>query len=502
MQIGDGGFTIDKYTTTISGTPSNNNRSDDTTNIFKADDSECLYKGDDVLTSSNWSSYITIPEPMSTEEITQSNLKTKINQSKLEIGKFYRITDYTCYVESSLSYMCQSAGHQFDLIFQAIAKNKLSPNGMAVIHANDTYFSNCDLHSWEIRGGFPSYKSYTDFKFFEWCDNNHICIWYMKDEFGNEAPYDFKNIQFKRYKNNKSSVTSGSWRNKYYYILDGSNNVVSPQYTDNFQWEVDTTSSTWFYTFDFGSISGTTHEDATIKVGQKNPCRNNIIKPCLYFDTRSSSSYASMRRYTLPNIVITGASSYSNINNFKFGENCSNITIDTYSAYSYVPTGVSSAVFGDGNSDIILQSSNAKTTIGNNNSHLLLYMLGSNQSYNDFVIGNGNYNINFKADEKLKIGNSVHDFRLNDYVSSAYTTIIGDGVNNIDMTNGKFRNIIFDELVSNIRVYSGGYTETTECRNIHFTSSCAFTSMKYTGSWYGRDYWTIVKSSTAVDQTL
>lgn len=53
------------------------------------------------------------------------------------------------------------------------------------------------LESWEIK-----YCLDNDKTRFQWADevSGKGVVWYMKDEFGNEAFYDFKNVQFKRYK--------------------------------------------------------------------------------------------------------------------------------------------------------------------------------------------------------------------------------------------------------------------------------------------------------------
>ena len=57
------------------------------------------------------------------------------------------------------------------------------------------YFANSDLSSWELK-----YSLDNDTTRFAWADieNGNGVIYYMKDEFNNECPYDFKNIQFKR----------------------------------------------------------------------------------------------------------------------------------------------------------------------------------------------------------------------------------------------------------------------------------------------------------------
>lgn len=138
------------------------------------------------------------------ESITYANLVTKVNNDELVPGKFYRINDYTT---TTVQTNTQSANHNFDIIVLALSTNKLSENAYAVLHSGDTYFSDCDLSEWELK-----YCLENDDERFAWADstNGKGVVYYMKDEWGNECPYDFKNIQFRRTLSN----------DKGYYISD------------------------------------------------------------------------------------------------------------------------------------------------------------------------------------------------------------------------------------------------------------------------------------------
>lgn len=162
------------------------------------------------------------------EEITYSALKQKRDNSQLIKGKMYRITDYQC---TTTQFDTQSANHQFDIIVVATEKNVLNENAKAVQHDGDTYFSDSDLNAWEIK-----YCLDNDLSRFAWADseNGKGVIFYMKDEFNNECPYDFKNIQFKRYKisadNSRNSVLSDlvgqylGFKNAYLHNLSRASN--------------------------------------------------------------------------------------------------------------------------------------------------------------------------------------------------------------------------------------------------------------------------------------
>lgn len=134
--------------------------------------------------------------------ITWSELGALKTNNQLVKGAQYRITDY---ITTTVQTDTQSANHPFDIIVTADDVNKLNENARAIQHSGDTYFANSKLEAWEIK-----YCLDNDTNRFAWADstNGKGVIYYMKDEFGNECPYDFKNIQFKRWM--ASAVTTSS----------------------------------------------------------------------------------------------------------------------------------------------------------------------------------------------------------------------------------------------------------------------------------------------------
>ena len=124
-------------------------------------------------------------------EITWSDLKAKRDAGELTLGQLYRITDYQCTTTESDT---RSAGHQFDIIVLALSKNTLSEQAYAALHSGDTYFANNKLSAWKLW-----YCLDNDTDRFAWADstNGKGVIYRMIDEFNNDVPYDFKNIQFK-----------------------------------------------------------------------------------------------------------------------------------------------------------------------------------------------------------------------------------------------------------------------------------------------------------------
>ena len=124
--------------------------------------------------------------------ITYVELVALRDSSSLVAGMQYRITDYAC---TTTQENTQSAGHPFDIIVTADSENTLNEKARAIQHEGDTYFADCDLNAWKIW-----YCLDNDNTRFLWADstNGKGVIYRMIDEWNNDVPYDFKNIQFAR----------------------------------------------------------------------------------------------------------------------------------------------------------------------------------------------------------------------------------------------------------------------------------------------------------------
>lgn len=157
----------------------------------------------------------------------------------LVAGQFYRITDYITTVNGKVnntSDLARATGNQFDLIIQAISNNAFSELATPILHNGDTYFASENLKAWKIWYCFEN-----DTNRFEWADttNGKGVIYRLVDEFGNDVPYDFKNIQFKRF--SISSVVDS--RQSFMVGLKIGVNGQSSNITS------DTTTYDWCYTF-------------------------------------------------------------------------------------------------------------------------------------------------------------------------------------------------------------------------------------------------------------
>lgn len=126
--------------------------------------------------------------------VTYAELVALRDNGELVAGMQYRITDY---VTTTAQENTRSAGHQFDVIVTADNENTLNEVARACLHEGDTYFSEsgANLAAWQIW-----YSLDNDAERFAWADtaNGKGVIYRMIDEWNNDIPYDFKNIQFKR----------------------------------------------------------------------------------------------------------------------------------------------------------------------------------------------------------------------------------------------------------------------------------------------------------------
>lgn len=117
-------------------------------------------------------------------ETTYEELKSMISSSELVTGNKYRITDYVTEFKN-----WKSAGHQFDVVVEATSSNQISNKAEAMLHEGDPYFSESRLQDWEIWYDIDNDSNLSP----QAKTGAKGCIYRMIDEFGNDAPYDFKN---------------------------------------------------------------------------------------------------------------------------------------------------------------------------------------------------------------------------------------------------------------------------------------------------------------------
>lgn len=133
--------------------------------------------------------------------VTYAELVALRDVGTLQPGRHYRITDYVTTTNSDADYMTgeamvRSAAHPFDIIVMATSESTISEMARAIVHDGDDYFASQNLQAWQLW-----YVLDNDTTRFAWADseNGKGIIYRMIDEYHNDLPYDFKNIQFRRY---------------------------------------------------------------------------------------------------------------------------------------------------------------------------------------------------------------------------------------------------------------------------------------------------------------
>lgn len=165
---------------------------------------------------------------------TYDELATLKANNELVAGQQYRITDYVTTTNGTINNVAnlsRSVGHPFDIVVEATSTNTFSEDAKALMHSGDNYFANCKLTAWKLCYCFDN-----DTDRFEWADttNGKGVIYRMIDEFGNNIPYDFKNIQFKRYKITGTTDDRQSAFIGKYYAFNGSYGVTYD--ANDFNW--------------------------------------------------------------------------------------------------------------------------------------------------------------------------------------------------------------------------------------------------------------------------
>jgi hypothetical protein len=117
------------------------------------------------------------------EEITYEDLVVKVNDSSLTSGKKYLITDYkTVYIQPVTDIVME--GVTEPIAVTAISNSKLAPVAFSPSRPKDIIY----------------YDIENDANKYTWADASGKGIIYRRiDEFGNDLPYDFKNIKFRRW---------------------------------------------------------------------------------------------------------------------------------------------------------------------------------------------------------------------------------------------------------------------------------------------------------------
>ena len=316
------------------------------------------------------------PKSVTYLKITYADLVNLRDTSKLTSGIFYRITDY---ITTTTQTGTKSAGNPFDVVVLALSERELSEQAWAIQHDGDTYFANNDLSAWKIW-----YCLDNDTTRFEWADetNGKGVIYRMIDEFNNDIPYDFKNIQFKHPNDTTSTYP-------YYYYTFASDNVEN-----NTDYSIDIANNCYSNTIMEYIDGNKIRLNCIIFIG--GGCFNNYFSQCCYENTFRHGCFGNIFCKDCHRNKFGGGCTnntfgngcFSNI----FGNNCSNNKLDSSCYKNTFGQTCFSNVLGYYCTDNILRDNSKNTTLG---AHCNNIYLGESCEYNYF--GNGCSYINFSS---------------------------------------------------------------------------------------------------------
>jgi hypothetical protein len=449
--------------------------------------------------------------------IVHADLVALRDNGQLIPGQFYRITDFVTTVDTTTNPDARSAGHQFDVIVRADSTTVLNENAYAAVHEGDSYFASCKLNAWKVW-----YAIDNDTDRFDWADaeNGKGVIYRLIDEYNNDCPYDFKNVQFKRWaitditsENNvlnqeelyslKSDFCYDQNGGKCYDLMNIYKNHINLlpliiQYDEE----------TYMFYYTFQGISKRNNSDDMLdyydmsthplklsngcmdyldgdssSYSPADICRNNTIKP--NFSSLKNDDVSYDTKHYLNNIVFLGTQSYCYydesddswyyktgiIMNNQFQENCTDITLSGDPYNNTFKQNCNSIILGDYSSDntfinthsCIFSNSCSKNTLDNNTFSVLInstcIYLGEGCAFN--VLG------------------MVNNSEINKYCSNNKFTYCGNLIINNECSYNKLNLVsgcIFDGYISSITINN---TSSYYIKNIHVLSGISNVSLPF-----------------------
>lgn len=356
--------------------------------------------------------------------ITYAALKALRDGGNLVPGTWYRITDYVCTTTQANT---QSAGHAFDIIVRADDASHLNENAFAALHEGDTYFAAAKLEGWQLK-----YCIDNDTDRFAWADedNGKGVVYFMKDEWDNECPYDFKNILFQRWAVDDIEAASGytltqdaldSLIQAFVYDEESQPKRFAIQSSDYqqgpIQFIVDDSNSDYYYTFNWINEEGDIM-DASVNAqniqndeGGYYGVTKNTIASC-NAGVIGAAENPTKLCFGLNNIVFM--SDYVFEDGVFYGVYGINIAGDCYSMS-----------FGNGDYGLSFGNDNYQMSFGNNN----FQMSFGNENYN-LSFGNSNFRMSFgNGNNNLSFGNVNNNLSFGNNNGN-----LSFGNNNYDMT--------------------------------------------------------------------
>lgn len=376
--------------------------------------------------------------------ISYTDLKALRDNAQLVPGQQYRITDYTC---TTTQENTRAVGHVFDIIVTADDASTINEVARAVKHGGDTYFAGCDLNAWKIW-----YCLDNDTTRFGWADsaNGKGVIYRMIDEFDNDIPYDFKNIQFKHPKDTTTYP--------YYYYTFASGNVE-----DNTDCSLNIACVCYFNTIKNTILHGENINETPIILNQIIFIGTVCVSNTFGYDC-NSNSFGEFCGYNTFGNSCSGNT---------FGDGCFNNTFGNALQSNTFGNDLQNNTFGNDYSNNTFGSSYGNNTFGSSYAHNIF---GDNYQYN--IFGNGcGYNTFGSSYKGNTFGNDISRNIAGNYCFE--NTLGNDCVDNTfgdNFQSNTFGNECAEITVGNDCSYNtfGNY-----CYRIKFASGSSTSATKY-----------------------
>lgn len=263
-------------------------------------------------------------------EHTWAELKALRDGGELIPGMRYRMTDF---VTTTAQSGTKSAGHQYDLVVTALSASELDERASAVPHDGDTYFSQARMGEWTLR-----YCMDNDTTRFAWADttNGKGVVYELRDEWGNECGYDFKNILFTLASGTAVGDTTLTADTDLYTFNEGTSGANDASSDQASRVATNNTIGSWY-----SGSTGARQLNNIVMAGTKEMYNNHIAEFC-HDMTFGSCCYDNTIRHSCSNLH-AGSYFYSN----RIDSYASNITCGKYFCRNVTGAGCSNLTFGN-----------------------------------------------------------------------------------------------------------------------------------------------------------
>ena len=301
-------------------------------------------------------------------------------------------------------------------------------------------------------------------------------ILWMKDEHGNECPYDFKNVQFKRWKVTDSMEGRTGFTDTYLGVLDNTAEKLSVEDAEDF---------IWAYTFSSDAMGG---EQTDYSLDGSHSVYGNVIKE--------------MGDGSLPNNVFFGENCYVNT----LSQGCSRNSFSQDCSRNSFSQNCGSNSF----SQNCGRNSFSQNCWNNSFSQNCWYNSFSQECYNNSFSQNCNNN-SFSQDcsrnsfsQGCYYNSFSQDCSRNSFSQNCSNNSFSQNVQYVKLSSNYMQQVIVESGNQNLNVVCNQSTSPSQpCRNIKIEQGVGNTTSEKTVTITTRNqnYQTVVKNANSVEMT-